>query len=81
VGGIDLILGGHDHFYYAGVEKGIAVVKSGSDFKDFTHVTLYFDVSSEEASEAELRLMVDSKYRYKCAYNPLTGIFTKIRRV
>ena len=76
-------MGGHDHFYYAGVEedKGIAVVKSGSDFKDFTHVTLYFDVSSEEASDAEIALMVDTKHRFKCAYNKETGIFTKIRRV
>ena len=76
-------MGGHDHFYHASVEedKGIAVVKSGSDFKDFTHVTLYFDISSEEASDAEIALMLDAKHRYKCAYNKKTGIFTKIRRV
>jgi 5'-nucleotidase len=50
VEGIDLVLGGHDHFYKVeplttkyNPDKVVTVVKSGSDFEDFSVVTLLFD--------------------------------------
>ncbi|KAF8822002.1 5'-nucleotidase, C-terminal domain-containing protein [Cardiosporidium cionae] len=39
---IDLILGGHDHEYYGAHRFGKAiVVKSGSDFREFTKICIY----------------------------------------
>lgn len=47
VEGIDLVLGGHDHFYRVEAvvtksdpNKVVTVVKSGSDFEDFSLVTV-----------------------------------------
>lgn len=50
---IDLVLGGHDHEYEVAEVNGKKVVKSGVDFKEFSEVTLHFDVSEEEASLAK----------------------------
>lgn len=38
---IDLILGGHDHEYGVKVINGRLIVKSGSDFRDFSSITLF----------------------------------------
>lgn len=40
VDGIDLILGGHDHAYETKLVNGKAVIKSGSDFREFSSITL-----------------------------------------
>jgi len=72
VEGIDLVLGGHDHEYEVQEVDGKMLVKSGVDFKEFSEVTLHFDVSEEEAAQAKEELMVD----YKCCYSKRTGIFT-----
>eukprot|EP00041_Stephanoeca_diplocostata_P032005 m.1012301 g.1012301 ORF g.1012301 m.1012301 type:complete len:965 (+) comp24066_c1_seq7:370-3264(+) len=40
--GIDLILGGHDHMYTVTEVNGVTIVKSGSDFRELTEVTLTF---------------------------------------
>lgn len=37
-GGIDLILGGHDHDYGIKMVNGTWIVKSGSDFRNFTKI-------------------------------------------
>jgi len=39
---IDLILGGHDHSYHVSHEKsGVSVIKSGTDFRNFTRINLW----------------------------------------
>jgi len=43
VTGIDLILGGHDHDYGSPEVNGIKVVKSGTDFRNYSVVTLTFE--------------------------------------
>lgn len=62
--GIDLILGGHDHLYFASKgfaawngydigqptlgsnkDDGVLVVKSGTDFRDFSEITLMLEDS------------------------------------
>ncbi|KAK5648260.1 hypothetical protein RI129_003152 [Pyrocoelia pectoralis] len=51
---IDLILGGHDHVYEIKVVNGKHVIKSGTDFRQFSKITISFinngapDVSVEE---------------------------------
>jgi len=43
---VDLILGGHDHIYMSKLDKStdIFIQKSGSDFKEFSNLTILFDV-------------------------------------
>jgi 5'-nucleotidase len=42
VEGIDLCLGGHDHFYKVETYSNSTIVKSGSDFRDFSVLTVRF---------------------------------------
>ena len=44
---IDFVLGGHDHIYVAEVSEisGVFLVKSGTDFEDFSDVKVEFDVT------------------------------------
>eukprot|EP00118_Oscarella_pearsei_P011867 m.83044 g.83044 ORF g.83044 m.83044 type:complete len:568 (+) comp36325_c0_seq4:142-1845(+) len=42
-GHIDLVLGGHDHFYEVKNVDGVLVCKSGTDFRAFTEVRVSFD--------------------------------------
>ena len=37
---LDLILGGHDHHYAVTTVNGTPVVKSGTDFRDFSEITV-----------------------------------------
>ena len=37
---LDLILGGHDHHYAVTTVSGTPVVKSGTDFRDFSEITV-----------------------------------------
>ena len=54
VEGIDLVLGGHDHFYKAlacqskhNPDKVVPVVKSGCDFQDLSVVSLTFNTAQQ----------------------------------
>ena len=38
--GLDLILGGHDHFYAHSLTNGVHVLRSGSDFKQLSYIEL-----------------------------------------
>ena len=38
VSGIDLILGGHDHCYLSTKVNGTPVLKSGTDFREFSEI-------------------------------------------
>lgn len=40
---IDLILGGHDHVYEIKEVNGKYIIKSGTDFKQFSKITVNFD--------------------------------------
>ncbi|CAI8034918.1 Probable 5'-nucleotidase, partial [Geodia barretti] len=42
---IDLILGGHDHDYQREMVNNTLVIKSGSDFRDFSQITVNFSNS------------------------------------
>ena len=37
---IDLILGGHDHHYESCLVNGVPIVKSGTDFREFSAITV-----------------------------------------
>ena len=41
---IDLILGGHDHFYITELNEqtGVVIVKSGTDFERFSDIKVEF---------------------------------------
>ena len=51
---IDFVLGGHDHSYVAEVCKktGVIVVKSGTDFEEFSDIKVEFGVTQVEANIA-----------------------------
>ena len=40
---IDLILGGHDHHYETKHHEGKLLVKSGTDFRELTEITVTFN--------------------------------------
>ena len=46
---IDFCLGGHDHMYVAELceRTGVVIVKSGTDFEEFSDVKIEFGVSEE----------------------------------
>ncbi|XP_048576403.1 mannosylglucosyl-3-phosphoglycerate phosphatase [Nematostella vectensis] len=58
--GIDLILGGHDHHYEVLKVNGVNIVKSGSDFRQFSHITVEFNEENNYSIEIE-RLDITSE--------------------
>ncbi len=44
---IDIILGGHDHFYNHQVVNGTHILRSGTDFKQLSYIEAYHDASSD----------------------------------
>jgi 5'-nucleotidase len=73
---IDIILGGHDHDFGAKTVNGKLVLKSGTDFRSFSVVTLTFQadgavsadyrkchVDSSIAEDDEIRTIVDDYHR------------------
>ena len=40
--GIDLILGGHDHHYTHSVESDVTILKSGSEFREFSTIDVKY---------------------------------------
>ena len=55
VRGVDLILGGHDHDYSVRRHGpgGVWVVKSGTDFREATELTIHFGAEAEERLAAD----------------------------
>ena len=51
VPGVDLCLGGHDHMYVAEMREstGVSLVKSGTDFEEFSDIKIEFGVTQDEA--------------------------------
>ncbi|KAK4161367.1 Metallo-dependent phosphatase-like protein [Cladorrhinum sp. PSN259] len=48
VSGLDLILGGHDHFYAHSLINGVHVLRSGSDFKQLSYIELRKAAENDE---------------------------------
>lgn len=46
---VDMIFGGHDHTYFRELNEdtGVYVIKSGSDFEDFSNIIALFGVTPE----------------------------------
>ncbi|KAJ6649497.1 Trifunctional nucleotide phosphoesterase protein YfkN [Pseudolycoriella hygida] len=60
---IDLILGGHDHVFEVNVVNGINVIKSGTDFRQFSKITINKDRNSEGKLDLSVeQIDVTSKY-------------------
>jgi len=57
---IDMILGGHDHDFYARRINGKLVVKSGTDFRNFALVKLVFNSDGTVTNDAEERSVTSS---------------------
>lgn len=55
---IDLILGGHDHVFEVREVNGKTIVKSGTDFREFSKVTLTF-AGQVEVSVEEIQITKD----------------------
>ncbi|KAM7283544.1 putative 5' nucleotidase [Ixodes scapularis] len=53
---IDLILGGHDHVYEIKKVNGKYIVKSGTDFRQFSHITLSFTTSGVTVNIVEVNV-------------------------
>jgi len=52
VGEIDFILGGHDHLSIGEIsDKGVFIVKSGTDFEEFGNLEVYLNVTENEAEK------------------------------
>jgi len=61
--GIDLILGGHDHVYSIHTSRGITVLKSGTDFRDFSVITVTLPSSTGGKPNVDIqRISVTSDY-------------------
>lgn len=41
--GLDLILGGHDHHYMHSIESDVTIIKSGSEFREFSVIDVQVD--------------------------------------
>ena len=76
---IDFILGGHDHSYATEVDSttGAFVIKSGTDFEDFSDFEVIFDVSKAEFLSAKLQ---DTEM-VKHLYSPQKRMLVKVERV
>lgn len=46
---IDMILGGHDHFYNHQIVNGTHILRSGTDFKQLSYIEAYHDASSKSS--------------------------------
>lgn len=53
---IDLILGGHDHVYEIKVVNGKHIIKSGTDFRQFSKVMVNFSNGSIDVSVEEINV-------------------------
>uniref|UniRef100_A0A1B6LIG1 5'-Nucleotidase C-terminal domain-containing protein n=1 Tax=Graphocephala atropunctata TaxID=36148 RepID=A0A1B6LIG1_9HEMI len=53
---VDLILGGHDHVYEVQKVNGKYIIKSGTDFRQLSKVTLKFPATLEGETEVEVEV-------------------------
>lgn len=55
-------MGGHDHFYKVKCVNGKTIVKSGTDFRNFTHIEITLSSAPTAATVRTTRYDVTSKY-------------------
>lgn len=53
---IDIILGGHDHVYEIHQINGKYVIKSGTDFRQFSKITINFDKAASQNGSPEVTI-------------------------
>lgn len=77
---IDLILGGHDHDYYGlQVIGGTPIVKSGTDFFDFTAIAIFPGISSPQPNLLATALINEAGQRVGAAAIAAAAIATAPR--
>lgn len=76
VGEIDLILGGHDHGYVVECDNktGVFIVKSGSDFEDFSDIDLVFNIQSQKEADDIIR---DKKSNSKYDWSEVKHLYSE----
>lgn len=90
---IDIILGGHDHVYEIQQINGKYVIKSGTDFRQFSKITINFDKvaslnGSPEVTVEEInvtsQIQEDSKLKEKLdkyTSKSFENLFVKLRNL
>lgn len=53
---IDIILGGHDHVFEIKQVNGKYIIKSGTDFRQFSKITVNFDKSASSNNSPEVSI-------------------------
>eukprot|EP00795_Rhopilema_esculentum_P001141 gene1141-15487_t len=72
---IDLILGGHDHHYEVKKANEKILVKSGSDFKEFSRISVHFDENSNRHEFDVVKVTLDSSVKEDEEINGITDEF------
>ncbi|CAM9720401.1 unnamed protein product, partial [Phaeothamnion confervicola] len=62
VPGVDIVLGGHDHFYDVDGVDGRLVFNSGTDFRDLTVITLAFPATNTDGAAAGPARVTDHRH-------------------
>ncbi|KAL8767912.1 MAG: hypothetical protein Q9209_005699 [Squamulea sp. 1 TL-2023] len=69
---IDLILGGHDHFYGHQKVNGAHILRSGTDFKNLSYIEAYRQPSSPFASSTQPNSTSSAKWSYRITRRDIT---------
>ena len=79
--GIDLILGGHDHHYTHSVESDVTILKSGSEFREFSTIDVkYYGPHSVSSLFSGLSSVASEKVAERQVYPFIGGSMMKPRR-
>uniref|UniRef100_A0A6A7G6W3 Mannosylglucosyl-3-phosphoglycerate phosphatase-like isoform X2 n=2 Tax=Hirondellea gigas TaxID=1518452 RepID=A0A6A7G6W3_9CRUS len=80
VDGIDLILGGHDHVYEIKEVNGKYILKSGTDFREFSHLRLELSEAGDAVSVSIEKVEVTGQFSpneaVKAALQEYEGVVT-----
>ncbi|KAL8786022.1 MAG: hypothetical protein Q9213_003003 [Squamulea squamosa] len=69
---IDLILGGHDHFYGYQNVNGTHILRSGTDFKNLSYIEAYRQPSSPSVSSSQTNSTSSAKWSYRITRRDVT---------
>lgn len=58
--GIDLILGGHDHFYAYEVVNSVPIVKSGTDFRWLSRVSITLPSADKNTKTQKAQIKLET---------------------
>jgi len=58
--GIDLILGGHDHFYHYEVVNNVPIVKSGTDFRWLSKISVHLPKLTKDTKDMPAKIQVET---------------------